>query len=535
MTIERPVHDNIWSPHPENRQPVDFWRLTVAVVCALTLVRIVALFLSRLELYPDEAQYWLWSRRLAFGYFSKPPVVAWLIRATTALGGDSEAWVRMSAPVLHGAAAMVLARAASVLVSARVGLLTALLYLLAPGILLSSALIATDAPLLLFIALAIWSYSAIMAGPNCAPGWRGLGPYAGMGLSIGVAFLTKYAALYLIGGLALHAMVSREARRRWSRPGLAMAIAVALAVAAPNLIWNAQHHFQTVAHTADNADIGGKDAGRWAALVGPRGPLGFVLGQFGVFGPAPFAAALWASVAAIRRGNDRIATLLFCLAAPAFAVVLGEAVVARANANWAAAGYPPAFILAAIALDRVRLWRTIAVATQGIVALAFIVATASPRLIDAAGAASAVKRARGWSASAAAVETVAREQAATGPLSSVVVDDRFLFNALSYYGRGPDGTPAGALPAPLRMWVHLGRPMSQAEAEAPMDAAYGARSLAVSTAYLDAFRADFAATEPLGHIRVPLGDHYARRLNLFLGERFQPQPRDPVTGRPKAP
>ena len=34
----------------------------------------------RAELYPDEAQYWLWSRTLDFGYFSKPPMVAWTIR-----------------------------------------------------------------------------------------------------------------------------------------------------------------------------------------------------------------------------------------------------------------------------------------------------------------------------------------------------------------------------------------------------------------------------------------------------------------------
>ena len=28
------------------------------------------------DLLPDEAQYWSWSRHLAFGYFSKPPIIA---------------------------------------------------------------------------------------------------------------------------------------------------------------------------------------------------------------------------------------------------------------------------------------------------------------------------------------------------------------------------------------------------------------------------------------------------------------------------
>ena len=38
-----------------------------------------------LDLYADEAYYWMWSRRLAIGYFDHPPMVAWLIRAGTAL------------------------------------------------------------------------------------------------------------------------------------------------------------------------------------------------------------------------------------------------------------------------------------------------------------------------------------------------------------------------------------------------------------------------------------------------------------------
>ncbi|HWU81152.1 MAG TPA: 4-amino-4-deoxy-L-arabinose transferase, partial [Caulobacter sp.] len=59
------------------------WRATLWMVAGLTLVRLIALFVTPLELYPDEAQYWLWSRELAFGYFSKPPMIAWLIWLTT--------------------------------------------------------------------------------------------------------------------------------------------------------------------------------------------------------------------------------------------------------------------------------------------------------------------------------------------------------------------------------------------------------------------------------------------------------------------
>ena len=43
------------------------WLLTIG----LTLARLIALFRTPLELYPDEAQYWLWSRTLSFGFVSR--------------------------------------------------------------------------------------------------------------------------------------------------------------------------------------------------------------------------------------------------------------------------------------------------------------------------------------------------------------------------------------------------------------------------------------------------------------------------------
>ena len=59
-------------------------RTAVLLTLGLGLLRLLTLFGTPLELYPDEAQYWLWSRTLAFGYYSKPPLIAWSIWASTA-------------------------------------------------------------------------------------------------------------------------------------------------------------------------------------------------------------------------------------------------------------------------------------------------------------------------------------------------------------------------------------------------------------------------------------------------------------------
>ena len=98
----------------------------------------------------DEAQYWTWSRELAFGYFSKPPMIAWLIRVSTddlrrrrglhplGLSGPSHALLLRLVPDRAPA------------LSRRVGFWSAIVFATLPGVSYSSLLITTDVPLVLF-------------------------------------------------------------------------------------------------------------------------------------------------------------------------------------------------------------------------------------------------------------------------------------------------------------------------------------------------------------------------------------------------
>lgn len=64
------------------------------------LLRSSYLFINGLDLIGDEAYYWDWSRQLDWCYYSKPPMVAWLIRLFTELGGNTVAMVRLPTVVL---------------------------------------------------------------------------------------------------------------------------------------------------------------------------------------------------------------------------------------------------------------------------------------------------------------------------------------------------------------------------------------------------------------------------------------------------
>jgi hypothetical protein len=69
------------------------WALLACV--AVTVWRLFELFSNPINLSFDEAQYWGWAQDLDWGYFSKPPMIAWVIWLTTAIGqSDAEPYAR---------------------------------------------------------------------------------------------------------------------------------------------------------------------------------------------------------------------------------------------------------------------------------------------------------------------------------------------------------------------------------------------------------------------------------------------------------
>src|SRR5271157_2772013 len=73
----------------------------------VTVFRLVYLIAAPLDLAVDEAYYWDWSRQLDWGYFSKPPMVAWIIALFCRTFGSSPAVIRLPAALLETVSALV--------------------------------------------------------------------------------------------------------------------------------------------------------------------------------------------------------------------------------------------------------------------------------------------------------------------------------------------------------------------------------------------------------------------------------------------
>lgn len=313
-------------------------RFAALLVLLLTVWRVATLPFDETDLWVDEAQYWLWGQHPAWGYFSKPPLIAFWLRGVTDLAGsDSAFWIRVSGAFLHALTAFLVALSATRLFTPRVGAAAAVIYASLPMVTVGSWQFSTDTLLLPCFALAFYAYLRLRETPST--GWALV-----FGAALGLGFLAKYAVIYFPLSLALAALLLPAARIGWR--DAAVGLGVMALLAAPNIWWNISNGGTTVRHIAkDNAQVD-------AAGLNPGGAIEFLASQFAVFGPVTFATLLLALWMALRRRAPEHSGLLLLFALPVIALMTFQGLRAEANANWAVTGYVAGTILVAALLCR---------------------------------------------------------------------------------------------------------------------------------------------------------------------------------------
>ena len=320
--------------------------LALGILAVVTVVRLIGLKVSTVDLFFDESQYWAWSRELAFGYFSKPPLLAWIIALAEHVCGGSEACIRAPAPVFYFATSLVVYAIARELYGKQVAFFAAVSLGLAAGAAFSARIISTDVPLLFFWALAVLAYVKLLDG-------RGWGWVALLGISLGLGLLAKYAMIYFLLGVALAAWLDRDARRFLRTPAPWIALAIAALMVAPNIVWNLENGLATFRHTGGNIEGNGIKIDILRALE-------FVASQFAVFGPILFAVLLAAIARIASPVISRADRLMLAFAIPPLALITAVGVVTHANANWAAPAFITGLVVAVALLVRHEAWKWLA-------------------------------------------------------------------------------------------------------------------------------------------------------------------------------
>ncbi len=300
---------------------------------AVALISLIMNAFGHWPLTPDEAHYWEWSRQLDWSYYSKGPLVAYLIALSTAVGGHTAFWVRLPALVLGLLTATLgwlLARKAFGEPAAAL----ALVFLSVMPLYAAGALLMTiDAPFVCCWALAWWCLSRV------APE-RGEWAWYGAGVALGLGLLSKYTMILIVPCVGVWLAGSSLLRRWLWRREPYDGLVIGLLIFSPVLIWNARHGWVSIRHVFGQA----WSAASWSPMSAPE----FAGGQIAVVSPLLFmfclAGLAWCHGQGRRTDRD-LARLFVCASVPVLAAFGGWSLVRKVQANWPA----PAYFTAAIA------------------------------------------------------------------------------------------------------------------------------------------------------------------------------------------
>ena len=427
----------------------------IVALFALVLVRSVSGFFSPLPLQVDEAQYLGWSRDPAFGYYSKPPMIAWVLglnrAACEVVGLSTLPWVegctRLAQSFALGIAGLFAALSSWTLFHRKqAAFAAALLLITSPLFGFLSLFATTDAWLLMFWSIALWSFicgisPGLQSSFTLAAGARadqGHWPYwVVCGAAVGLGLLSKYS----MGVFVVSAFIALLALKRVFSWGPWLAAAVAFVVFLPNLIWNATQGFPTLSHHLEISQVQSLSPTQWSGLSALRSLGEFLAAQLVLIGPFALLSLLFWLPTYLRGhpAEDRAKlNLLWWFALPMLVIVVLQAGVSRAFANWAAPAYLALAILAGYlwtssgtdaqrsSVGRRLLWLSVAL---GLACSALMIYGLRYAYQESAALnIRAVEKLRGWKEAALWIQNKAKARDAV-----VVAEDRRLLASLSGY------------------------------------------------------------------------------------------------------
>lgn len=329
---------------------------TLAFVLPATIINTsFLLFDCPFDLAGDEAHYWEWSRQLDWSYYSKGPLVAYIIAAGRWLLGE---WsisrvgnemlaVRLPAVFLSVLTMVGIATLAwrvtrkSSVVAAALGITVTM-----PIFAVGAKLMTIDAPLM---ALWVWTLVLVHAGlrgPSVLP-------WLGAGVLIALGILAKYNMLLLFPAVLITVVVSPELRVYLRRPGPYLATLIGMLGFGPILYWNAQNNWVSFRHVAGQAGVAGESS------LNLAGPFEYVGGQLAVvnafwfIGLCVAVVLLWRRPTAENEQQTPWETrLLIVAAAMPFIVFLGFSPLTKIQPNWPVTGLAAGVIVLALWIRR---------------------------------------------------------------------------------------------------------------------------------------------------------------------------------------
>ena len=277
--------------------------------------------LAGLDLHFDEAQYWEWAQQLDWSYYSKGPLIAWLIALSESLFGHGEWQVRLAAWLAHAVfIGLIFALTCEVFQNRAAAWWAVAMALTTPLFFTLGLVMTTDVLLLVFWTWGLWAaYRALLRESSSA--WYEFGAAVGLGV------LTKLSIVLLPVLVGLAVLVTPRWRKHLKNVHAWGGLLLLVLFMSPVIYWNALHDWPMFRHELGHVSTSG-----WSFTQ----VLEFIGGQTLVLSPIILLlaiATLW-RIPIIE--GERFLWLL-SLALISFFVV--KALGGKVQLNWPAVSY----------------------------------------------------------------------------------------------------------------------------------------------------------------------------------------------------
>ncbi len=237
---------------------------------ALVLIILVALYhlliIGAVGPGDNEAYYWTWANHLDLSFFDHPPMVAYMIALSTAVGGDSVFFLRIGTVLLFCVTSfLIYLLAFEISGSQKTAFFSLCLANILPLYFLAGILTVPDAPLLVFWLLYLYLLLRVAKG---VPWWH----WYLMGFVLGLAVLSKYFAVLLVPSTLLFLLSDKKLRSYLKSPHPYAALVLSGLVSSPIIFWNIREGWASFTFHLSTRHSGGVFwENLWSLVIGQLG------------------------------------------------------------------------------------------------------------------------------------------------------------------------------------------------------------------------------------------------------------------------
>ena len=232
---------------------------------------------SNLTIHPDEADHWVWSQHLSWGYFEHPPMIAFVIRFFTDIFGDRWYAIELCSQSMSLLTIIFLFILSKELFGPKAALLSVIITESMPMFFIGSTILTIDNIMIVF-----WIMTTYLFLKGLREDKKGFILLSGV--TFGFGLMSKYTMILLPASMFLYLIFSPDHRSLLKRKEPYLSFLIGLIIFSPVIFWNAQNDWLSFKYQFTKGLTGGEKGGQFFFFIGS---------QFVILGPTMFPFFLY--------------------------------------------------------------------------------------------------------------------------------------------------------------------------------------------------------------------------------------------------